>query len=63
MKRAGLHSGYYAVRVCSGNIGWAFYADNRLARMRAGAEGHGCVTWMNSADASWLISKGAEARG
>lgn len=58
MKRAGLHSGYYAVRVSTG-IGWAFYADNRLARMRASAEGHGRVCWMDTATADHFIERGA----
>jgi hypothetical protein len=60
VKRAGLHSGYYAVRVSTGNVGWAFYSDNRLARMRAAAEG-GRVWWMPTEKATWLIEKGAQA--
>jgi hypothetical protein len=57
MKRAGTTTGYYAVRTHTGNLGWAFYTDNRLARMRAAAEGHRCVTWMTRADADFIIDK------
>lgn len=56
MKRAGLTTGFYAVRTASG-IGWAFYTENRLARMRASAEGHGCVGWMTLAQANHFIDR------
>lgn len=60
MKRAGSITGWYAVRVASG-IGWAFYKELRLARLRAAAEGHQCVGYMTSADAGHFIDRMGEA--
>ena len=60
MKRAGFITGYYCVRVSSGNTGWAFFKELRRARNRAAAEGHRSVGYMTCADAGHFIDRKAE---
>lgn len=61
MKRAGTITGWYAVRLSgctlTANCGWALYKRLAMAKLRAGFEGHGSVTYMTQAQADTIILK------